>query len=290
MKRYFLFILLVLISLGGWAQGVIYESLTFSSTLLGEDVKYSVYLPADYDLSERKYPVLYLLHGYTDDETGWVQFGEVKAIADKAIKSGESTEMIIVMPDAKVSYYSNDHAMKYPWEDMFVKEFIPFVEETYKVRQKKEFRALAGLSMGGFGALKLAMRHNELFSSSVAMSAAVRTDKQIIEMESEKYEKVYGLLYGPNLKGRKRITESWKNNSVFHLMNSIDLEGLNSVRYYIDCGDDDFLIEGNMSLHLTMNKKGIKHEFRVRDGGHSWQYWRTCLPTALEFVSKSFHR
>lgn len=290
MKRLIVFLLVTLFVPRIWAQGVVYESLTFSSSLLGEDVKYSVYLPADYDLSERKYPVLYLLHGYTDDETGWVQFGEVKAIADKAMLTRMSTEMVIIMPDAKVSFYSNDFEMKYPWEDMFVKEFIPFVEDTYKVRQKKEFRALAGLSMGGFGALKLAMKHHEMFSATVAMSAAVLTDEQLIGLPDDRYENVYGVLYGTGLQGKNRITESWKSNSVFHLLNTIEVEKLRTVRYLIDCGDDDFLLEGNMNLHSEMRKKGVKHEFRVRDGAHEWEYWRTSLPVALKFISKSFHR
>jgi enterochelin esterase-like enzyme len=163
-------------------HGTVKESLLFESKLVDYPVEYSIYLPPDYETSERSYPVLYLLHGYTDDETGWIQFGEVNAIADKAIKSDDATSCIIVMPDGKVTLYCNHYNGKDPWEDMFIKEFIPFIEEEYRIRKKKEFRAIAGLSMGGNGALLLSMRNPDLFSSCVAMSAAVFTDDDVMTM------------------------------------------------------------------------------------------------------------
>ena len=74
------------------------------------------------------------------------------------------------------------------------------------------------------------------------------------------------------------------------LVKSVEKEKLNSIRWYIDCGDDDFLYEGNAQMHVLMRKLGVNHEYRVRDGGHTWDYWRTALPTVLEFVSKGFHQ
>ena len=156
------------------------ESLKFNSSLVDYPVEYSVYLPPDYETSERSYPVLYLLHGYSDDETGWIQFGEANTIADKGIENGDFSSCIIVMPDGKVTWYCNSFDGKDPWEDMFIKEFIPFIEKEYRIRTKKEFRAIAGLSMGGYGALKLAMRHTDLFSSCVAMSSGTFTDEEIL--------------------------------------------------------------------------------------------------------------
>ena len=124
------------------AQSRLIESLKMESKLLDYPVEYSVYLPPDYDQSARSYPIVYLLHGYTDDESGWTQFGEVKRLADEAIASGEIPPMIIAMPDGKVTWYMNDHAGQEPWEDMFIKEFMPHIENQYRVRQKKEFRGI----------------------------------------------------------------------------------------------------------------------------------------------------
>lgn len=290
MRNYlFTFLLLFAVQIT-FAQGVVYESLSFSSDLLGEEVKYSVYLPHDYDLSERKYPVLFLLHGYSDDETGWVQFGEVKQVADEAIGNKKATPMVIIMPDAKVTWYCNDHKMKTPWEDMFIKELIPFMEENYKIRTKKEFRAISGLSMGGYGALKIAMKHHTMFGSCVALSAAVYTDDQVINFGQKRFDGTFGFLFGEGLEGNNRLTEHWKNENPLHIVDTKELTDLNSVRFYIDCGDDDWLGDGNWELHKKMRTKGIKHEYRVRNGGHQWSYWRTGLADALEYITTRFHR
>jgi len=154
MKRIILlFCSLTLVITAFGQSGKVMESLKFESELVSYPVKYSIYLPSDYATSNRSYPVLYLLHGYSDDETGWIQFGEANTIADKGIANGDFSSCIIVMPDGKVSWYVNSFDGKDPWEDMFVKEFIPFIEKEYRIRSQKEFRAIAGLSMGGYGAL-----------------------------------------------------------------------------------------------------------------------------------------
>ena len=121
------------------------------SDLLKMERNYAVYLPPDYDTSERSYPVLYLLHGSGDDHTGWVQFGEVAHIADAAIAKGSATPMIIVMPDAQTGKLGYFNQVNWPYEDHFFEEFIPHVEKTYRIKGQKRYRAIAGLSMGGGG-------------------------------------------------------------------------------------------------------------------------------------------
>jgi S-formylglutathione hydrolase FrmB len=277
----------LIITTSGLAQiGRVMESLQFKSGLVGYPVEYSIYLPPDYEISQRSYPVLYLLHGYSDDETGWIQFGEANIIADKGIVYGDFPPCIIVMPDGKVSWYCNSYDGKDPWEDMFVKEFIPFIEKEYRIRPQKEFRAIAGLSMGGNGALMLSMRHPDLFSSCVAMSAGTFTDEEILANDT--YDRYFGNIYGP--KTKDAVSEHWKAHSPLHLLDSVDKEKLKSVRYYIDCGDDDFLYKGNSALHVKMRNLGIPHEYRVRQGGHEWSYWRTGLYDGLKFISEKFHR
>jgi enterochelin esterase-like enzyme len=289
MKKLLLAILALFIQLVGFSQSKLMESLTIKSKILGRDVEYSIYLPDGYEDGTRKYPVLFLLHGYTDDETGWTQFGEVGSIADKAIKNSEATPMIIVMPDAGVTWYINDQAGKTRFEDFFITELIPFVDATYRTRSKKEFRAIAGLSMGGYGSLIYATKHPELFAACVPLSAAVWTDDQITGMPDNNWNPIFGEIFGKE-KGKARLTDHYKKNSILHITSSQPVDSLKKVKFYIDCGDEDFLIKGNMALHAAMIDKQIPHEFRVRDGVHDWQYWRTALPDVLRFVSESFHR
>lgn len=267
-------------------NGKVLESLEFESSLVNYPVEYSVYLPPDYETSERSYPILYLLHGYSDDETGWIQFGEANSIADRGIANGDFPPCIIVMPDGKVGWYINNFKGDDPWEDMFVKEFIPFIEEKYRIRSKKEFRAIAGLSMGGNGALLLSMRNPDLFSSCVAMSAGTFTDEEIIN--NNQYDRYFKDIYGP--KPKDKVSNHWKANSPLHLLENADKDKLKSIRFYIDCGDDDFLYKGNAALHVKMRNLDIPHEFRVRNGGHEWSYWRTGLFDGLKFISEKFHR
>lgn len=271
-------------------KGKVIESLEFKSNLVAYPVKYSVYLPADYDLSQRSYPVLYLLHGYSDDETGWIQFGEANRIADKGIAEGEFPACIIIIPDGKVSWYGNSADGKDPWEDMFITELIPFVEKQYRIRPKKEFRAIAGLSMGGYGALGLSMRHTDLFSTCVALSSGTFSDEEIIRQPNNQYESYFKNIFGNNLKGEARISEAWKARSPLHLIKTVPADKLKGIRFYIDCGDDDFLYKGNALLHIGMRDLNIPHEYRVRNGAHTWSYWRTGLYDGLKFIGEKFHR
>ena len=287
MNRLFALLFVTVFALPVFSQtGKVIESLKFESKLVGYPVEYSVYLPADYETSNRSYPVLYLLHGYSDDETGWIQFGEANSVADKAISSGDATSCIIVMPDGKVTWYANSFDGKDPREDMFIKEFIPFIEKQYRIRPQKQFRAIAGLSMGGNGALLLSLRHTELFSSCVAMSAGTFTDEEV--EKNSQFDHYFGNIYGP--KPASGVSDYWKSYSPLHLLDSVDKDKIKSVRFYIDCGDDDFLYKGNSALHVKMRDLGIPHEYRVRNGGHEWSYWRTGLYDGLKFISKEFHR
>lgn len=290
MKNIILLLCLV-ISVNSLAQrGFVKESVKVKSSILGKEAKYSIYLPAGYEKTNRSYPVLYLLHGYSDDETGWTQFGEVERIANQTISDQLAPDMIIVMPDAEVTWYLNTYDGKIRYEDFFFQEFIPMIEKTYRVRPGQQFRAIAGLSMGGYGTLLYALKHPDMFSAAVPLSAAVRTDQQMIAMADAQWENRYGFIFGPNLKGSARLTDHFQKNSILKLVNTIDVEKLKSITFYIDCGDDDHLITGNMALHSAMIDKKIPHEFRVRDGGHNWTYWRTALPEVMKFVGEAFTR
>ena len=272
-------------------QGVLKESLKVKSSTLGKDVEYCIYLPSDYDKSNRRYPVLYLLHGYSDDETGWSQFGEAQIIGDRLMQNGEAAPMIIVMPDGGVSWYINSYDGKTKYEDFFIKELIPHIDATYRTRTTKQYRAIAGLSMGGYGTLIMATKHPDLFAAAAPLSAGVLTDEEIMKEDESTWDVVLGELYGKKgLTGKERLTDHYNTNSILKIIETGNADELKKVRYYIDCGDKDFLIKGNMALHSVMIDKKIPHEFRVREGVHNWTYWRTALPEVLKFVSESFHQ
>lgn len=263
------------------------ESLQFNSTLLNQAVRYSVYLPPDYYTSNRRYPVVYLLHGYGDDETGWIQFGEVDRVIDAGIKSGELPPMIIVMPDGGKSFYINDYQGKVRWEDMFVQEFLSHIDSSLRTRKSREFRAISGLSMGGLGSLALAMHHPDLFGACASLSGSARTDEMFASIPDERYNEVFASAFGPG-KGDERLGITWKRNSPIILARSAPEGDLKQVRWLIDCGDDDALSAGNAMLHIALTDRKVPHEYRVRDGGHTWAYWRESLPTALKFLSLGF--
>lgn len=271
------------------SRSVVYESVELKSEILREVVRYNIYLPKDYHTSTMKYPVLYLLHGYSDNETGWTQFGQVKRIADDLIDGHEAAQMVIVMPDGGVTWYVNGTDDGAQYEDFFVQELIPHIEKEYKVRKGRQFSSVAGLSMGGYGALMLSLRHPDLFSSAGILSAGVFTDKEILDMEQAQWDRLLGLPFGKGLSGQDRLEGNYRQYSPEKMIAEFK-EKRGKVRFYIDCGDDDFLILGNMNLHALMIQEEVPHEFRVRDGAHTWSYWRSGLRSILPFVSEVFHR
>lgn len=272
-----------------YSRGKVIEDLSMKSNLTKRTINYAIYLPPGYDHSDRRYPVVYLLHGYSDNETAWIQFGEVNATADRAIANREIPPMIIVMPDAGVSWYINNFDGSDPFEDIMIEEFIPYIDQTYLTRNGREYRAVSGLSMGGYGSLILALKHPDTFSSCAAFSAAVFTDNEIIAMSDERYNLFFKRIYGADINGN-RLTEYWQKHSVINLMLTLPEKQIKKVRYYIDNGDDDFLFEGNAMLHIAMRKRNIPHQFRVRDGAHNWTYWRTNIIEGLKFIGEGFHR
>lgn len=268
--------------------GKVMEEVKVSSAILNKQVKYTIYLPPDYESSQRTYPVVYLLHGYTDDNTGWLQFGEINRYADKAIAEGTIPPMIIVMPNGDSSWYINSYDGKEKYEDFFIKEFIPAVEKSYRIKSQKRYRGVAGLSMGGYGTLIYSLKYPEYFSAAAPLSAAVFSDDELVNMPDGQWEQMFGQLYGRGLKGKARLTKAWYDNSPLAIIEKKSAGELNKVRYWIDCGDDDFLAVGNSLLHIALTKKKVSHEYRVRDGAHNWIYWRTGITDALSFIGGSF--
>jgi len=189
------------------------------------------------------------------------------------------------MPDGNTGRrgYNNDIKGEWLYEDFFFQEFMPFIEKTYRIKPEKRYRAISGLSMGGGGTFVYALHHPELFSSACPLSASTGP-RNLEELNNSR-----------ELKGAEGIKDAdkeayFKRYSVLSLIENMPDDQKKAVRWYIDCGDDDFLFEGNSLAHIAMRKKEIPHEFRVRNGAHNWTYWRESLPKVLEFISMAFHQ
>ncbi|MDR0729943.1 MAG: esterase family protein [Prevotellaceae bacterium] len=278
MKKHLLLLTLAVATTAVFAQqGRVFETRTVKSEILKMERRYAIYLPPDYDHTDRSYPVLYLLHGAGDDHTGWVQFGQVQHIADKTIAEGNAAPMIIVMPDAntKVRGYFNQPDGSFDYERFFFDELIPHIEKTYRVRSDRRYRAIAGLSMGGGGTIYYTLHHPEFFAAAAPLSAATENSKWTVRQGTTEQQTAYTRMHTLDSLLSQTASDEYINR-------------IRQVRWYISCGDDDFLSRHNSRLHILFLDRQIPHQYRVKDGGHTWSYWRMELPLVLEFISKSF--
>lgn len=254
------------------------EVAKMKSEVLKTERNYSVYLPKSYTTNpEKSYPVFYLLHGLYDNNNGWLQRGHLQDVANQIIDAGDAVEMIIIVPDAGTGWNGYFNMVSWDYETYFFTEFIPFIEKTYRVIPDKKHRAIAGLSMGGGGTTVYAQKHPEMFSSAYAMSALMTLPgENRVPAQDPKMEEL-----------NKSVLA---NNCVTFVANADDAtkEKLRSVRWFVDCGDDDFLFDANLAFYQEMRKAKIPCQLRVRDGGHTWEYWHSALYLALPFVSNGF--
>lgn len=285
MKRILFLVILSVLAFSARAGVVVTDSL--QSAILGAQVKYNVYLPNSFKTDpQRHYPIVYLLHGLSDDYTAWERRGAMKTVVDELIGTGEACEMVIVMPNAggpdihnTWNGYFNMPGWRY--EDFFYQEFLPAVELKYRAGGDKGHRAVMGLSMGGGGSTVYAQRHPEMFSSCYAMSAWVDNgNDEVWPLDSPKDCVYY-------------VSMAVHEYSALDYLDHADeatLEALRTVAWFIDCGDDDFLLDMNVSLHQKMRDHKIKSELRVRNGVHNWEYWHFALRLSLPFASRNFSK
>ena len=272
----------------GQTKSKIIENREIQSAVLGKSVKYSVYLPEDYETSQRNYPVVYLLHGLGGNSSSWLQEGEIKSNVDIAIKNGTIPPMIIIMPDAERTWYINSFDGKVLYEDFFIKEFIPGMAKAFRIRSERKYRGITGVSMGGYGTFYYSLKYPELFSAAAPLSAAVRNDSAFMKLTDDVYADRFAKVLGPVVKDGNRFTPFYRAHSIIDIVKNIQDSGLSKDRYWIDCGDYDPLVEGNCIVHMILTDKKIPNEFRVRDGAHNYEYWRSGIIDALKYIGDSF--
>jgi S-formylglutathione hydrolase FrmB len=291
-KTYLFLFLACIMGIHSFAQGSkILTDVSIKSEILSKDKLFNIYLPPGYDSIQQVYPVLYLLHGSgtRPDLHHRLVDGGFQGKMDSLITTGMVNPMIVVLPDAEMTFYLNNIDGEYQFEDYFIEELVPAVEKRFKCGGEKAFRGIAGLSMGGFGALLYSLHHPELFNSCASLAAAIRTDKQIEEMQYEDFLKNYKSAFGEIKRNAERVNNFWNENSILYLISNLPIERINQVNYYIDIGDDDHLYKGNSLFHIKLRDLEIPHEYRVRDGKHNGIYFRTALDYALIFTSNNFN-
>ena len=284
MKRFFFLATLVCgLSFAVKAGNIVTDSI--KSEILNACVKYNVYLPSGFEQqADKKYPVVYLLHGLSDTYEAWSDRGRMQLAADELMESGEATNMVIIMPnagtpDVKNTWCGYFNMPGWNYEDFFFQEFIPQVEKKYRGIGDKGHRAVMGLSMGGGGSTVYCQRHPEMFSSCFAMSAWLDNERDIVGGKQNEENKLYHLSMAVRRQSALKFIENMDDETKAKLL---------TVNWFFDCGDDDFLFDQTIRLYQLMRDKGIKSELRVRNGVHNWEYWHYSLRMALPYVSRNF--
>jgi S-formylglutathione hydrolase FrmB len=290
-KRLFrrLFLLTVFLPLAASAQSRT-DCNVINSRILKQAVHYCVQLPPGYDAKEsppRRFPVLYFLHGLGQNEQTLFSTGGWSVIEDLR-REHKITNFLVVAPEGKRSFYINsaDSAIRY--NDFFLQEFIPAVESKYRVRPGRKSRAITGISMGGYGALRFAFAHPELFSAVSAQSAALITQTPQELATAGHSGTPLGRLLGPAF-GEPINVPHWQQNSVFVLARK-NQSGLRNLAIYFSCGQqDDFGFEdGAAALHRELQGEGLKHEYHSYPGDHSLTYFLSHMGEIMEFHSRIF--
>lgn len=278
---------LILASAAALAESRI-ECGSLDSKIMHRPVRYCALLPPSYDSDPHKtFPVLYFLHGLGDNEQSLVNTGEWNVIENLHEKK-KIGDFVIVTPEADRSFYVNSYDGRTPYSDFFIKEFMPAVERKYRIRSEAAARAVGGISMGGYGALRFAFAYPQLFSSVSAHSAAL-LPQPVQELRStvNASPALSGLL--GSVFGKPINTAHWEQNSPYVLARK-NAAALRKLKIYFDCGSSDEygFDSGARALHDELRKQHIEHEFHLNLGNHSLSYFLRQLPASMEFHSRAF--
>jgi S-formylglutathione hydrolase FrmB len=235
----------------------------FRSNSIHKETALNVLLP---EIGEGPFPTLYLLHGLSDDHSAWMRYSAIERyVCD--------LPLIIVMPDGYRSYYVNDPRPEgLAFEDHIVRDVVGFVDRTFPTRPSRAGRAIAGLSMGGYGAITLAMRHPEMFCAAASHSGA-------LSFVTCDYDR-------PGLRELPRALKREQHDPSTLAESLVNHDDCPAIRF--DCGVDDHLIDHNRDLHAKLEAMGIEHEYREHPGGHTWAYWDEHIRETIAFVTRQF--
>jgi S-formylglutathione hydrolase FrmB len=285
LHRVFSFLLLLTVSAS--AQSRI-DCNALKSRILGEAVHYCVLLPPSYDSAPAKhYPVLYFLHGLGENEQTLFKTGGWNLIEDLR-QQHKVSDFLIVTPEARASFYVNSADGKVRYSDFFLQEFMPYIEGKYRIQRERKSRAITGISMGGYGALRFAFAYPEMFSAVSAQSAALMTQSPQELNAAMRSGSSFGKLMGPVF-GNPIDVRHWKENDPFSLARKNN-HAIATQAIYFNCGrDDEYDFEvGATALDKQLEEEHIKHEFHLYPGNHSASYFGAHIGEVMEFHSKMF--
>ena len=262
------------------------------SRILKRAVRYCVFIPSGYDSATAKhpperYPVLYFLHGLGDNEQtlfnsgGWTLLDDLR-------KHKKMGDFLIVAPEGRRGFYINSATGSEPYSDFFLQEFIPYIEGKYRIPSARNSRAISGISMGGYGALRFAFAHPEMFSAVSAQSAALITETpQQLDAAANSGSPLLAVL-GPVF-GKPIDVPHWSANNPFVLAKK-NAAGLRRLSIYFNCGQEDNygFEKGAAALDHELSEQHIQHEYHSYPGDHSISYFLSHFAEVMEFHSKAF--
>ncbi|MHB8500462.1 MAG: alpha/beta hydrolase [Candidatus Acidiferrales bacterium] len=261
------------------------ECASLPSKILGRAVPYCVLLPPSYDTEKtRHYPILYLLHGLGDNDQMLVHSGGMNLVED-LWEQHQLGEFLIVTPAAGASFYINSRDGRHRYEDFFLREFIPGVEKRYRAQAGRASRGIAGISMGGYGALHIAFRHPQLFAAVGALSAALI--EKLPNIRAQNSLQLSQLRVLGDAFGSPFDAAFWNQNDPLIIARTAHLAGL---KIYFACGsEDDYGFDsGAEALDKLLTSRHIPHEFHLYPGGHNWSFFAEHLPAMLAFEFQAF--
>ncbi len=262
----------------------------FRSAILHSSVRYCVFLPASYSTSqgkEQRYPVLYLLHGLGGNEQSAAVDGEWSALQDLR-RDHKVGDFLVVAPDGWDTFYINSRDGKTLYGDFFLREFMPFIERTYRVQAGRAAHGITGFSMGGYGALRIAFAHPELFGSVSAHSAVLMREPPMgVNAGASSGNLAAQLL--TKVFGNPIDLKFWNLNSPFVLARK-NAALLLKMKIYFDCGTEDSFgfYRGATELHQTLDSLKIPHEFHLYPGGHNVSYLLAHRDASFVFHWQAF--
>ena len=239
-----------------------------ASKSMNKKINATIVTPDSYTTSQTRYPVVYLLHGHKNDHTNWPR--HVKKLVDQY-------QVIAVCPDANIDswYFDSPLRPEYRYETFISKELVNHIDNAYRTEAKREQRAIAGASMGGHGALYLAMRNPKVFGAVGGMSGG---------LDIRPFHRGFGI--NTHLGDIKKDSERFEAHSAINNINKIK-DG--ELAIMIDCGDKDFFIEVNRAFVAELKRQGISHTYQERPGSHGWIFWKDSIKIHMEFFDDYFN-
>lgn len=249
-----------------------------ASRLMGRDMPYRVIVPQRYNESaQSRYPVVFLLHGLTGHYNNWTEL-------TKLANYLAGYDIIVVTPEGGDGWYTDSvSSANEKWESYIVKELIPEVDNKFRTLAIREKRAIAGLSMGGFGSLKFGLKYPDKFvlagSFSGALGAAQITEKQFPGAIGKTIDGIFG----------PADSETRKSNDIFSIIRDLSPEKMKAIPFiYLDCGTEDFLFQNNREFVDLLIEKKVPHEYRQLPGVHDWKYWDKQVQEFLRIANRTF--